>query len=74
MADPEEAVVSTKGAWAYVGGRAFFEELLTAYPEIIRPIRQTRSGASRLTKTQYLKTVLDTALKAAQLSQAFVAK
>lgn len=70
----DKAVLSTKEAWLYVGGRPFFEELLKTYPDVMKPIRQIRTDSGSKSKTQYLRSILDTALKAAQLSQQFVSK
>ena len=71
---PAKAVYSTKDAWEYVNGRPFFGELLRAYPEILKPVRRCRTPGGATTKTQYLKASIDCALKAALLSQQFVAK
>jgi hypothetical protein len=73
MSLSDKAVLSTKEAWLYVGGRPFFEQMVKAYPDILKPIRESRNEAGSKTKSQYLRSIIDTALKAAQLSQSFVA-
>ncbi len=64
--DPQ--VISTKEAWTYCGGRLIFEELRAAHPTLITPFRRTAGQG----KTYYLRSIIDTALKAAQLSQELV--
>lgn len=74
MPTPEKAVLSTKESWVYVGGRPFFEQLLDDYPKILIPIRRFNPGTRAKGKTQYLRSVVDQALKAAQLEQRYVSK
>jgi len=58
----EPAVISTKQAHAYVGGKPCWDELRAAYPEILRPVRKTPQGWEYwLTKTILV------ALQAAQI-------
>lgn len=69
----EKAVLTTREAWAYVGGRGIFESLLEEFPDLIPPFqvcKPTRPGARG--KTKYLRTNIDTALKAAQLASTFI--
>jgi hypothetical protein len=64
----QPAVLSTKEAWGYVGGRINFESLREAAPELMRPWRKTQSQG----KTYYLRENIDAALRAVQLSQSLV--
>jgi hypothetical protein len=74
MPTPEKAVLSTKETWEYVGGRPFFEQLLGDYPKILVPIRRFSPGVNAKGKTQYLRSVVDQTLKAAQMEQRYVSK
>jgi hypothetical protein len=57
---PEKAVLSTKEAWEYVGGRIFFGQLLDAYPKILMPIRECKpTGINSKGKTQYWRSTID---------------
>lgn len=58
----EPEVMSTKEAWTYCGGRATWEELRAAYPALLgQPFR--RKGV----REQFLRTKINTALRAADL-------
>jgi hypothetical protein len=76
----ERAVYSTNQAIKYVGSKQFFNQLLEAFPKILSPIRickptgKNSKGQATKGKTEYLKADIDTALKAAKLSQQFVNK
>ena len=73
MPAPDKAVLSTRETWDYVGGRPFFERLREDYGKVLIPIRQCR-GATAKGKTQYLRSIVDAALAAAQMDQRYVFK
>ena len=58
----DRAVLSTKEAHGYVGGRPVWEELVREFPSILKPFRRTPQGWE-----YWLVNVIDTALKAAQM-------
>ena len=63
----DPAVLSTKEAWAYCGGRPVFERLLQDFPTELRPFRRTPNG-----KTQYLRKSIDALLARVEFCQHFV--
>lgn len=71
--EPDSVVFSTPKAHAYVGGKQFFNDLLEAYPQFLKPIRECKpTGKNAKGKTSYWKETIDQALKAAQMEQRFV--
>lgn len=66
----QPAILSTKEAWDYCGGRPNFEALEKECAEILKPWRRTKTQG----KTYYLVETLNNAMKAAQLSGALVEK
>ena len=64
----DPAILSTKQAWAYCGGRPNFEAMRAEFPKFVQPWRRTSVQG----KTYYLREILDKALRAAQLSQSLV--
>jgi hypothetical protein len=65
---PDPAILSTKQAWVYCGGRPNFDALRKECPDMLRPWRRTAAQG----KTYYLREIIDNCLRAAQLSQALV--
>ncbi len=61
MALEDKDVLSQAEAWELVGGRLVWEELKSHYPRLIVPLRVVGR------KEQYLKEVVRTALRAAQM-------
>lgn len=55
------AALPTKACYDYCGGQLVFEELLEAYPEIIKPLRQTPRG-----DTIYRRVNIDAAMAVAE--------
>jgi hypothetical protein len=66
---PCKAVLAQKECHDFVGGRPIWEELKAAHPEILKPFRKTKQGWE-----YYLVTVVETALKAAQMSDSLIHK
>jgi len=66
---PSKAVLAQKECHEYVGGRPAWEELKRAHPEILKPFRKTSQGWE-----YYLVDVVDSALKAAQMSRSLIHK
>lgn len=61
------AVLSSKLAHAYCGGRPAFEELLAKHGDILVPLRRTERG-----DTSYRRATIDAALAVAEQSQTLV--
>jgi hypothetical protein len=68
--DIDPAILSTKQAWVYCGGRPNFEALRAQFPEKMKPWRRTEAQG----KTYFERGTLDSAIRAAQISQALVAQ
>ncbi|MDB4438549.1 hypothetical protein N9195_03075 [bacterium] len=58
----EPAVISTKQAHGYVGGKPCWDELRQAYPEILKPVRKTPQGWE-----YWLTSTIQLTLQAAQV-------
>lgn len=57
----DKDVLSQSEAWFVVGGRPVWEELKRSYPRLLIPFRKVGS------KEQYLREVIATTLRAAQM-------
>ena len=57
------AVIKTKKAHAYVGGKLIFEELKALYPDTLKPMRRTPRGDQ-----SYRVETIDHVLKLAEAS------
>jgi len=63
----EPAVISTKQALEYVGGKPCWDELRHAYPDILKPVRKTPQGWE-----YWLTSTIRLALQAAQIDRKLV--
>lgn len=61
MAIEDKDVLTQSEAWTLVGGRPVWQQLKTLYPSLLVPLRIEGK------KEQYLKEVIRTTLRAAQL-------
>lgn len=67
-----KAVITTKEAWKYCGTRLRFEQLKSDYPRLIVPFSEGKpTGPGKRGRTEYLVSVLDTALQAAQMERKY---
>lgn len=74
----EKAILSTNAAIRYLGSKEILTTLLNTYPQIVSPFRVCKptgtnsKGQPKKGKTEYLKSDIDTALKAAKLARLFI--
>ncbi len=62
-----KAILSTKEAIAYCGGRGAWDQLLNAFPDIMQPYRITGTKKEK----QWHRETLDLAMNTAQLEGTF---
>lgn len=73
MDDLKPAVMSTKTAHRYVGGKPFFDQLLAKFPDLLTPVRECKPTSPKAAgKREYLTEDIDRALRAAKMSQSFI--